>query len=279
MPTGDTADGAAAVELRDVGVWVPGAGGRVALLRDVSWRVLPSEHWAVLGPNGAGKTTLLRVAGARRHPSQGVATVLGRRLGRTDIRDLWTVVGMIDPGLAGQFRERLSALDVVLTGATGTIVPLWRRYGDAERARAHELMELAGCAELTARRFATCSTGERQRVLVARALMPDPALLLLDEPSSGLDLPSREALLAALADLAGAHPRLASVTVTHHVEEIPASATHALLLAGGRVSSQGPIGSTLTEPAMTECFGLPIEVVRHGARYAARARRAVRSPG
>ena len=157
------------------------------------------------------------------------------------------------------------------TGARGVIAPLRPRYGEAELARAEGLMRLVGIAERADQRFATCSTGERGRALIARALMPDPALLLLDEPSAGLDLPARERLLGAIGDLARAHPRLATVTVTHHVEEIPAVATHALLLAGGRVSAQGPIAEALTSEALSRCFGLPIALTRHGGRYAARA--------
>ena len=261
----------AAVEARGVGVWVPVDGTRRRLLEDVDWRVGAGEHWVLLGPNGAGKTTLLRVAGARRHPSEGEAWVMGRRLGATDVRDLWTVVGAVDAGAADRFPVRLTVAEVVLTGARGVIAPLRPRYSDAELARADELMGLVGIAGRADQRFATCSTGERQRVLIARALMPDPALLLLDEPSAGLDLPARETLLGAIGELARAHPRLATVTVTHHVEEIPAAATHALLLAGGRVSARGPIAETLTGEALSRCFGLPIALARHGGRYAARA--------
>ncbi|MDX6556078.1 MAG: iron complex transport system ATP-binding protein [Miltoncostaeaceae bacterium] len=261
----------AAIETRGVGVWLPVDGTRKQLLEDVTWRVGAGEHWVLLGPNGAGKTTLLRVAGARRHPSEGEAWVMGRRIGATDVRDLWTVVGAVDAGAANRFPERLTAGEVVLTGARGVIAPLRPRYTGAELARADELMALVGVAGHAGQRFSTCSTGERQRVLIARALMPDPALLLLDEPSGGLDLPAREALLRAVDELAGAHPRLATVTVTHHVEEIPAAATHALLLADGRVSAQGPIGETLTGEALSRCFGLPIALTRHGGRYAARA--------
>jgi iron complex transport system ATP-binding protein len=261
----------AAVETRGVGVWVPVDGTRTRLLGDVTWRVGAGEHWVLLGPNGAGKTTLLRVAGARRHPTEGEAWVMGRRIGATDVRDLWTVVGAVDAGAAVRFPERLTAAEVVLTGARGVIAPLHPRYSGAERARADDLMALVGVADHAGQRFSTCSTGERQRVLIARALMPDPALLLLDEPSAGLDLPARETLLGAIDGLARAHPLLATVTVTHHVEEIPAAATHAMLLAGGRVTAQGPIGATLTGVELSRCFGLPIALTRHGGRYAARA--------
>jgi iron complex transport system ATP-binding protein len=258
-----------ALELAGVQVRTP----QKVLLHPVDWRVAPSEHWVVLGPNGAGKTTLLSVCGARRQPSEGTCSVLGRRLGRTDIRDLWTLVGMVDASLAPRFAERLTAADVVLTGAAGTTLLLRDRHGPADRERAAELIELLGCAHLAGQRFRTCSAGERQRILIARALMPSPALLLLDEPSTGLDLVSREALLGAIEELAGVHRALATVTVTHHVEEIPSSATHALLLAGGRVVAQGALDGVMTGTHLSRCFGIPVEVTRHGGRFAARAQR------
>lgn len=264
-------DPSLALELRDVSVWASDGGERRALVRDVDWRVGVGEHWVVLGPNGAGKTSLLSVAGARRQPSEGTAAVLGQRLGATDIRELWRLIGSVDHRLGGRFNERLAGADVVLTGASGTTQPLWKTYTDRDRERARELIALLGCEPLRTRTFGVCSSGERQRLLTARALMPDPALLLLDEPSTGLDLPSREQLLTALADLAASSPTLATVTVTHHVEEIPPSTTHALLLADGAVVGQGPTAETLTGDALTRCFGLPIELTRHGLRYAARA--------
>jgi iron complex transport system ATP-binding protein len=262
------------LDLRGVRVTAP--PDRV-LLEGIDWRVRSSEHWVVLGPNGAGKTTLLGLCGARRHPSAGSCSVLGRRLGRTDVRHLWTVVGAVDASLAGRFSERLSVADVVLTGAGGTPRLLRGRCGAPERARAQELIALLGCEALSQRAFATCSAGERQRVLIARALMAEPALLLLDEPSTGLDLPAREALLAGLDGLTAAHPALATVTVTHHVEEIPASATHALLLAGGRTVACGPLEEALTALELSRCLEMPIELSRHDGRYAARARRRVRT--
>jgi iron complex transport system ATP-binding protein len=258
-----------ALELTGVQVRTPDK----VLLHETDWRVAPSEHWVVLGPNGAGKTTLLSVCGARRQPSEGSCSVLGRRLGRTDVRDLWTLVGMVDASLSARFAERLSAADVVLTGATGTTMLHRDRLGGAEHARAAELMDVLGCTRLAAQRFRTCSAGERQRILIARALMPAPALLLLDEPSTGLDLVSREALLGAMEELAGANRALATVTVTHHVEEIAASATHALLLAEGQVVAQGALDDALTDESLSHCFGIPVELTRHGGRFAARAGR------
>src|SRR6266540_4026547 len=181
------------LELEGVRVWAP---DRSELLRDVTWRVRPGEHWALLGPNGAGKTTLLSMAGARRHPSAGVVRVLGRRLG-------------------------------------------------------------------------TCSQGERGRVRIARALMPSPRLLLLDEPARGLDLAARELLLAALGELAAFEPELATVVVSHHLEDLPPHTTHALLLAGGEVVAAGEVGAALTGEAVSACFGLAVEVRRHDGRWLA----------
>ncbi|MDP9354258.1 MAG: ATP-binding cassette domain-containing protein [Chloroflexota bacterium] len=249
-----------------VRVWTPGG---IDLLRDVSWTVRPGEHWALLGPNGAAKSTLLFLAGAVRHPSAGAVTLLGGRFGRASLPALRRRVGVVDPSL--HLLEWLTVEDVVLTGATGTIRPLWDRYGPFERTRARELLALLGCADLAERQVATCSQGERQRVRIARALMPAPPLLLLDEPATGLDLPAREALLAALAALTAAQPSLATVLVSHHLEELPPSTTHALLLRGGEVVAQGPALATLTDAMLSACFGLDVTVGREQGRWTARA--------
>jgi len=252
------------VELDRVWVWAP---DRTELLRDVTWRVRAGEHWALLGPNGAGKTTLLTLAGARRHPSAGVVRVLGERLGKVDVRELRRLIGVVDQAL--RMPDELTAEAVVLTGATGSVQPLWDRYGAAERARARELLELMGCAHLTGRRVGTCSQGERGRVRVARALMPSPRLLLLDEPASGLDLAARELLLAALAELASFEPDLATVVVSHHLEDLPPHTSHALLLAGGQVVSAAEVDAALSGEAVSACFGLGVEVRRHDGRWLA----------
>ena len=250
----------------DVRLWTPAGAG---ILRDISWTVRPGEHWALLGPNGSGKSTLLSLAGAVRHPSGGTVTVLGGRLGRVDMPALRRRIGVVDPML--RLLEWLTVEDVVLTGATGTIRPLWDRYGPAERERARELLALVGCTELAGREIATCSQGERQRVRIARALMPSPPLLLLDEPAVGLDLPAREALLGALAALAAADPALTTVLVTHHLEELPATTTHALLLRAGEVVAAGPVGAKLTSDNVSACFGFDVRVARKAGRWTARA--------
>jgi iron complex transport system ATP-binding protein len=261
-----TTAGAPLLELDGVHVWT---AEKVSLLDDVSWAVRPGEHWALLGPNGAGKSTLLSLAGAARHPSAGSVAVLGGRLGRTDLWALRERLGVVAPTLSDP--EGLTAEEAVLTGATGTIRPLWARYGPPERARARELLGLLGCGALAGRTVATCSQGERQRVAIARALMADPPLLLLDEPATGLDLPAREALLGALAGLAATRPALATVVVAHHLEDLPPSTTHALLLRRGAVVAAGPVGETLTSAAVSACFGLEVRVSRPDGRWAARA--------
>ncbi len=252
--------------MEDVRVWTP---GRTHLLRNISWTVRPGEHWVLLGPNGAGKSTLLSLAGAVRHPSAGAVTLLGGRFGQASLPALRRRVGVVDPSL--HLLEWLTVEDAVLTGVTGTIRPLWDRYGPLERARAYELLALLGCADLLDRQVATCSQGERQRVRIARALMPAPPLLLLDEPATGLDLPAREALLAALAALAVAEPALSTVLVSHHLEELPPSTSHALLLRGGEVVARGPVLTALTDATLSACFGLDIAVHRDGGRWTARA--------
>ena len=258
------------VELEGVGVR---AGGKT-LLDAVDWRVAYGDHWVVLGPNGAGKTTLLSLAAAVRHPTVGAVTVLGHRLGRVDLGELRRHIGLvsssqhlIDEELLEE--EGATAHTVVLTGHTATSAPLWDRYGDAEHERALRLLADLGCKDLADRRFRVCSQGERARIRVARALMADPAVLLLDEPFAGLDLPAREDLITAVEHLAETRPVLTTITVTHHLEEVPATTTHALLLREGRVLAAGPVADVLTPANLSDCFGLPLHVDRlHGRWYA-----------
>jgi iron complex transport system ATP-binding protein len=231
--------------------------------------VRAGERWAVIGPNGAGKTTLMTIAGAEGHPSEGVARVLGRPLGGVDLRELRTAIGHVDSAQAAAFRPRATALDVALTGATATIVPRPERLTPADRARARELLGQVGCGALLERRMATLSRGESQRVLLARALMPRPRLLILDEPTSGLDLPGREAFLDRLDHLAAADRGLATIQVSHHLEELASSVTHALLLRGGRVVAAGPAGRVLVDDALSECFDAPVRTTRHLGRLLA----------
>ena len=202
-------------------------------------------------------------------PSEGVAAVLGHRLGTADLRELRASVGHVDATMAARFRPRATAMDVCAPGATGSIALLPERLSAADRERAGELLEMMGCAHLADRRLAILSRGEQQRVLLARALVPRPRLLLLDEPTAGLDLPGREAFLERLDDLAAGEPGLTTVQVSHHLEELAVSTTHALLLAGGRAVAQGPAAGALSERNLSRCFGAPVRVARVGGRLLA----------
>jgi iron complex transport system ATP-binding protein len=244
---------------------------RQPILTGIDWAVGPGEQWAVLGPNGAGKSTLLDIAAGMRHPSLGTVQILGETVGRVDLRALRERIGHVDVKTEDAFSPRRTALDVVLTGATGTIQVLEERLEAADRERAAQLLEQFGCAAVAEHSFASCSQGERRRILLARALMRRPPLLLLDEPADGLDLPGREALLAALAVLAGEDLAPAVVLVTHHLEELPPTITHALLLADGRASASGPASEVLAGEPLSACFGVPVSVSRADGRWAARA--------
>jgi iron complex transport system ATP-binding protein len=248
-------------------------GRQIVLLDGVDWRVQPGEHWAVLGPNGAGKSTMLQLAGGVTHPTEGTVDVLGHRIGRVDMRALRERIGHVDAATARGLKRGLDGRGVVLSGAFGSLAPQGRRLGPEHEARADALLALTGSEALAVRRFDDCSQGERQRLLLARALMAGeeaPALLLLDEPASGLDLPSRERLVGALVDSAHRWPTLPTITVTHHLEEIPPTTTHALLLREGRVVAQGQAGKVLTSDPVSECFGLGVAVEQAGGRWAAR---------
>ncbi|MCS0605536.1 ATP-binding cassette domain-containing protein [Streptomyces sp. LP11] len=259
---------AAVVLLREVSV--RRHAGDHLILDGVDWTVRPGEHWALLGANGAGKTTLLRLLGALMHPTTGSVEVLGSRLGRVDVRDLRARIGHVTT--AQRVPGDLTAHAVVLTGHTGTVQPLWRVYDDEVRRRAHERLAELDIKELADRPYGVCSGGQRARILIARALMAEPALLLLDEPFNALDLPSREDLIDALHQLAGGRPRLATVTVTHHLEELSPVIGHALLLREGRILARGPVTEVLTDATLTECFGRGITVTRRDGRWAAYSR-------
>ena len=249
--------------------WHAGSGTRVPILDAIGWEVRPGERWALLGPNGAGKTTLLTLAAAVEFPSSGTVEILGRTLGRTDVFRLREEIGFVDARAGRRFAPLLSVQEIVRTGATQTIGYFEERLTPAELVRADDLIAVFGLERLAVRRFANCSHGERTRALIARALVPRPPLLLLDEPGSGLDLSGRETLLAALDRLVADDPGLALVTTTHHLEELPASTTHAFLLAGGRPVALGPTEETLTDSLLSACFGLPVTVGRDHGRWRA----------
>ncbi len=235
------------------------------ILQEVSLTVRAGEHWALLGANGAGKSTLLGLLGAVVHPTRGTVRVLGHRLGRVDLRELRALVGHVDPRhpLTSPLRVR----DVVLTGATNSVepVPRWRPTPE-QSERAEALLATLGLGALRDARWPTLSQGQRGRTLIARALMPEPA--------TGLDLPGREQLIDALEELRTAHPALATVLVTHHLEELPAGTTHAVLLRDGRVLASGPVASVLTGDQVGKCFDLPLALERHDeGRWSVRIRR------
>ena len=258
---------ATVLQMTGVGVVRDGA----TLLADLDWTVQEGERWVVLGPNGAGKSTLLHIAGASLFPSSGTVELLGERFGSADLGELRTRVGLSSSSLADRVPPQEKALDVVVTAAYGVLGRWNERYDDGDVARARDLLSRTGLRAFAARRFGTLSEGERKRVLLARALMTDPELLLLDEPAAGLDLGAREALLRLLTRLAEDEDSPPTGLVTHHVEEVPVGTTHALLLARGRVVADGPVDEVLTAPLLARAFGLPLVVEARDGRFTARA--------
>ena len=244
------------------------------ILAPMDWRVQADERWLVVGANGSGKTTLVRIAAMYEHPSSGDVTVLGERLGRTDVRVLRRRIGYSSAAIAAQIRPELTCVDVVMTAKFAALEPWWHRYDDADRSRAVACLDRMRVARFADRSLGTLSSGEQQRVLLARALMTDPGLLLLDEPSARLDLGGREQLVAALAELT-TDPRAAPlVLVTHHLDEVPEGMTHVLMLRQGEVVARGPIESTLTSAALSDCFEMALQLERRGdGRWSAWAER------
>lgn len=248
--------------------------GVTTILDDVSLRVAPGERWVVLGANGSGKTSLLRVAAMYEHPTAGYVEVLGERLGRTDVRELRRRIGYASAALADQLRPGLRALDAVRTARFAALEPWWHTYTSDDDDRARACLERMGVGAFAERELGTLSSGERQRVLLARTLMNDPAVVLLDEPSARLDLGGREQLVVALDDLAADPASPPSVVVTHHVDDIPPTSTHALLLRGGRVLHAGPIDDVVDEHHLSATFGLDLALERRpDGRLSAWARR------
>ncbi|SDB90991.1 iron complex transport system ATP-binding protein [Raineyella antarctica] len=258
----------AVVDLVDVSV----RRGSTMLLDGINWQVGESDRWVVLGANGAGKTTLLRLLTGDLYPTTGMAGVLDEVLGAVNIFDLRPRIGLVSQ----TFQERVPRGETVhdlVVSAAYAVVGRWREeYEGFDHERADALLERFGMLELRDRTFGTLSSGERKRVEIARALMVDPELLLLDEPASGLDLGGRENLVRLLGHLAADAAAPASVMVTHHVEEIPPGITHALLLKKGRIVASGPAREVLTEPLMSETFDMPLRLVMSQGRFTARAR-------
>ena len=245
--------------------------GPKTLLDGIDWTVEVDERWAVLGPNGAGKTTLLQIAAATMHPTAGEAYVFGERLGKVDLFELRPRIGMSSSALAQRIPGSERVADVVVS-AGYAVLGRWREaYGRMDMRRAESLLSRFGVGELSDRLYGTLSEGERKRVQIARALMTDPELLLLDEPAAGMDLGGREDLIRRLTRFAMDPDAPASVLVTHHVEELPPGITHVLLLRDGAVVAQGLAGAVLTAHNLSATFGLALQVERRGGRWYARA--------
>jgi iron complex transport system ATP-binding protein len=242
--------------------------GARQILTGIDLTVRTGEHWALIGPNGAGKSTILSMCGAEAHPTRGSVRVLGQRLGRVEIRRLRESIGHVNP--RHPLRSPLTVREVVLTGATGTIEIMNRwQPSPSTIARADELIEMLGLGELRGATWPTMSQGERGRALIARSLLADPALLLLDEPSTGLDVAAREQFLETVDLLHDSQPDLATILVTHHLEELPRSTTHAALVAHGEIVAQGAASDVLTTDLVTAAFDYPIRIEHSDQRWRA----------
>ena len=267
MPPAATTSDTSALELRGVGLTREGRD----LLDGVDWTVSERQRWILIGANGSGKTSLIRIAGLYEHPSRGTVDVLGERLGRTDVRQLRRRLALVSPAMADMIRPALTGTEVVVCAKHAALEPWWHHYDDADHARARDLLEAQHVGFAASRPFGTLSSGERQRVLLARALMSEPELVLLDEPTSGLDLGGREELVERLDALAADPAASPMVLVTHHVEEIPPSFTHLLALRDGRVLQRAALPGALDGELLSDCFGLPLRADRHDdGRWSAR---------
>jgi iron complex transport system ATP-binding protein len=255
------------ITLQAVGVRREGT----VVLDDVDWSVHPGERWVILGPNGSGKTTLLTLAGARLWPSSGTVEILGARLGRVDVRSLRPRIALVSGSVTRQVRPDLPARDVVVSGRYGALETWWNTYSDEDWAQADRLLDEAGFASIAHRPFGVISEGERQHVLLARALMSRPELLLLDEPAAGLDLGARERLVSRLGVLAADPASPPIVLVTHHCEEIPRGFTHAGLVRQGKLVAAGPLEEGVTSSLVSRCFDVAVTVGRGEGRWWSRA--------
>jgi iron complex transport system ATP-binding protein len=249
-----------------------------SILGPLDWTVRAGERWVVLGPNGSGKTTLLSTIGLELWPTAGTGDVLGARYGRVDSRELRRRIGTASSAVEAMLRPDLTPLTLVMTARHAATEPWWHVYTDEDRARARELLEGLGLRGVADQPYGTLSAGERRRTSIARALMPDPDLLLLDEPGASLDLGARETLIDDLTDLAAAARPQAIVLVSHHAEEIPPGFRHALVLAAGSVVAAGPIETVLTDELLTRAYEMPLTVEwRDGRAWARKTRGAADS--
>lgn len=256
------------LELRDISV---SRGGR-SILGPITFAIRPNERWVVLGPNGAGKSTLLQILATRIFPSSGSVRVLDKEMGKADLSELRTRIGICGALISEDIPDDEKVRDVVLTAAYA-ILGRWNEAYDLwDESRAVALLTTFGVRDLADRTYGTLSEGERKRVQISRALMADPELLLLDEPAAGLDLGGREDLLRRFSIFASDPLAPASILVTHHIEEIPAGTTHALILKDGVIAVSGPISEVITSELISAIFDLPISVTQEGDRYFARSR-------
>jgi iron complex transport system ATP-binding protein len=259
------------LRLRDVSVTRDGN----PVLQGADWAVEPDERWVILGPNGAGKTTLLQVAAAALHPSSGEATVLGETVGKSDLAELRPLLGFASSALARRIPRTERVVDVVMTAAYA-VTGRWNElYEDIDERRARRVLAEWHLEHLAERTFGSLSDGEQKRVQIARSVMTDPEMLLLDEPAASLDLGGREELLQLLGGYASDPKSPAIVMVTHHVEEIPLGFNRALLLKDGRITAQGPLEEVITSESLSETFGVEVELTEIDGRYSARARQAI----
>jgi iron complex transport system ATP-binding protein len=242
------------------------------ILTDITWQVEANQRWVIVGPNGAGKTTLLRVAGTHLQPSSGTVQVLGRTLGEVNVFDLRTRIGFASTAIANRIPNSENVLDAVMTASYAITGRFKETYDEVDIRRAKRVLGEWQLAEYADRPIGTLSDGERKRTQIARAVMPDPELLLLDEPVASLDIGSREATIKILGGYASHPDAPAIIMVTHHLEEIPTGFTHALVLKDGKISAAGPITQTLTTEKLSEAYGLDLEVVFFGGRFAVRAK-------
>lgn len=256
------------LELSDITV----RRGDQLILGPLNWQVREGERWVILGPNGAGKTTLLQICSSLMHPTSGIIHILGEQLGKVDVFELRTRIGLTSSALIDQLPSEELVIDIVLTAAYAMFGRWQEKYDLWDESRAIALLTSLGVRELGERNFGSLSEGEKKRVQIARALMADPEILLLDEPASSLDLGGREDLLKRIENLSSDPLAPATVIVTHHIEEIPAGTTHALLLREGTAVAQGNITEVITDLNLTQAFGVAITVQYEGGRYFARAR-------
>ncbi len=245
-------------------------GGRL-IVDGVDWDVGRSERWVVVGPNGSGKTTLLQLACGYLQPSRGTVHVLGHQLGRVDVRQLRQRIGLVSGAVRRKLVPTLTAAELVVSGRHGALEPWWHHYSEADMAEARRLLDAAGFGDIADRAFGLLSEGERQQVLLARAVMGRPELFLLDEPCAGLDVAGRERLVDRLAQLAVDPDAPPTVLVTHHVEEIPPAFTHALLVREGKVVAAGALDHVLNSANLSRCFGLPLQLAAAHGRWTCRA--------